>query len=99
MKAIDLRRCAQHFHLSHLREVVTGEVCIACTLRYDTQSAKLIKIFSEEELATNFLPSVLPHPVGFHRYESRLPIRSLEWRAQVTLGGDKPVIPGVAFIR
>jgi hypothetical protein len=45
------------------------------------------------------LPSVLPL-AGVHRYESLLPIRSLEWRAQLrTLGGDKPVIPGVAFIR
>jgi len=42
----------------------------------------------------------IAHSHGFHRYESLLPIRSLEWRAHLrTLGGDKPVIPGVAFIR
>src|SRR5579872_5146193 len=99
MEAIDLRSRAQHVHLSHLREVVTGEVCIACIRHVDTPNAKLDKTLHKQDLTTNFLPSVLPHPVGFHRYESRLPARSLERRAQLTLGGDKPVIPGVAFIR
>jgi hypothetical protein len=84
-----------------MREVVTGKIHKAY-LDLHPDVARIA--------AVNFLPSVLPLPrKGFTdmshsralscQMATLIPTRSLEWRAQLTLGGDKPVIPGVAFIR
>jgi hypothetical protein len=84
-----------------MREVVTGKI----------HKAYLNDTFRRSAHCCGELSSlgVALAAQGFHRYESLssavvlmttlIPTRSLEWRAQLTLGGDKPVIPGVAFIR
>jgi len=78
--------------LARRREVVTGRIRIACPGVVSLDEARLID--------GEFSSLGIAQRIGFHRYESLLPIRSLEWRAHLrTLGGDKPVIPGVAFIR
>jgi hypothetical protein len=65
MNAIDLHRIdAARPSLARRREVVTGRPRIACSLF--ASAARSIAA------AASPLPSVLPRPAGFHRYEPRV---------------------------
>jgi hypothetical protein len=103
MEAIDLRLATQRFHPSRAGEKsLRGK--FARHIGYITHPTQPVKV----DLTANSLPSVLPL-VRFHRYESLhcalLSRRNLcppgrpGGEPNLTLGGDKPVIPGVAFIR
>src|SRR5579872_1841727 len=65
MRAIDLLEMSTSAHLLLSQEVVTGTTSlniIACA----------IVVRSLYQTATRRLPSVLPAPCGFHRYEPRV---------------------------
>jgi hypothetical protein len=100
MEAIDLAVAGSRFHLSHKREVVTGEACIAYLERIPDLARSDARSNYDKHPSLGITHRMLSHFwLGLHRYEPLFTAQSLGRGATLTLGQDQPVIPGVAFIR